>query len=284
MRLLATAEAVDRFTQKPCSWLMHVCTGRILALSSPCSCKHPSTGDGNSFSLPSGNAERKSEEKMDKIEIASWEEDISRCAAAFASCHEDPTTASVWTFWLPPTSILWAHCTLIPSTSNLVSCRILTWILSHQFGSFKSSMCLSLCTALKSLHLMQCLKPEACRRFRSWTGTYENDSSVKQKTVSMVRWVPCTFWRDEVCEMIYTVFQSLYMFVFFIASIPHIENQGLHDVGLHLCLRWRSCHWRGLWDYDLQTKLEHHRQIPTNWINTHSPPLYAARSNVMMVD
>ena len=52
---------------------------------------------------------------------------------------------------------------------------------SHQFGSFKSSMCLSLCTALKSLHLMQCLKPEACRRFRSWTGTYENDSSVKQK-------------------------------------------------------------------------------------------------------
>ena len=186
MRLLATAEAVDRLTQKPCSWLMHVCTGRIhwsksLALSSPCSCKHPSTGDGNSFSLPSGNAERKSEEKMDKIEIASWEENISRCAAAFAPCHEDPTTASVWTFWLPPTSILWAHCTLIPSTSNLVSCRILTsWILSHQFGSFKSSMCLSLCTALKSLHLMQCLKPEACRRFRSWTGTCENDSRVKK--------------------------------------------------------------------------------------------------------
>lgn len=79
---------------------------------------------------------------------------------------------------------------------------------------------------------------------------------------------------------------SMFVCVHILHCFHSIENQGVHDVGLHLCLRWRSCHWRGLWDYDLQTKLEHHRQIPTNWIgyrNANFPPLYA-RSNVMMVD
>ena len=53
-----TAEAVDRLTQKSCNRLMNFCTGSIpwskKSCPSQCSCKHPSTGDGNSLVLSFG--------------------------------------------------------------------------------------------------------------------------------------------------------------------------------------------------------------------------------------
>ena len=105
-------------TQKPCSWFMNFCTGRLhwskkWSWPPQCSCKHSSTGDGNSFSFAIWKVQWKAQEGDEDIHISSLVKCIegNRDKTQDRSSQRDlPGTAGrnfAWRFSVVPALLLY---------------------------------------------------------------------------------------------------------------------------------------------------------------------------------